>query len=181
MGTTNSELSQDVVFDILSSPRRRYVLYYLRTVDEPVKLTDLAEQVAAWENESDPEEITEQERKRVYVSLYQTHIPRLDNAGIIEYNKESGDITLAEDASDIDTYLESESSSYPWQQVYLALAALGTVLLALTAFDVSVLSGVPDSLAAAVVILGFAATALVHTFVRLSQRQSLPSELENRM
>jgi len=72
MGTSESALSQDVVFDILSSSRRRYVLYRLREAEGPVELTELAEQVAAWENDTETDQITEQERKRVYVSLYQT-------------------------------------------------------------------------------------------------------------
>lgn len=181
MGSSESELSQDVVFDILSSPRRRYVLYYLRTTDEPVKLTNLAEQVAAWENETEPENITEQERKRVYVSLYQTHIPRLDEAGIIEYDKESGNIALAEDATNIDEYLGSEEEPIPWQQVYLVLAGLSAVLLGLTAFDIAFFGAIPETVAAAVVIAAFVIAAVVHSVIHLSKRRSVPSELQDRI
>jgi DNA-binding transcriptional ArsR family regulator len=48
MTSGNNDLSQDVIFDILSSPRRRYVLYYLRKEGGPIDLTQLAERVAAW-------------------------------------------------------------------------------------------------------------------------------------
>jgi len=181
MGSSESELSQDVVFDILSSPRRRYVLYYLRTTGESVKLTDLAEQVAAWENETDPDKITEQERKRVYVSLYQTHIPRLDDAGIIDYDKESGDIALAEDATNIDDYLSSPEETIPWQQIYLALAAVSAVLLGLTVLDVAFFEAASETLIAAVIVVAFVVTAVAHSIVRLSQRRSVPSELRDRL
>lgn len=180
MGSSESELSQDVVFDILSSPRRRYVLYYLRTTDEPVKLTDLAEQVAAWENDTEPEDITEQERKRVYVSLYQTHIPRLDEAGIIDYDKESGDIALAEDATNIDEYLSSPEETLPWQQIYLALAAASAVFLGLTALDVAFFAAVSETLVAAVIVVAFVITAVAHSIVRLSRGRSVPNELRER-
>lgn len=180
MGSTDPDLSQDVVFDILSSPRRRYVLYYLRTSEEPVKLTDLAEHVAAWENETDPEAISEQERKRVYVSLYQTHIPRLAEVGVIEYDKESGYISLAEEAADVDEYLRSSAEPVPWQRIYLAVAAVGTAFLALTALDVAVFAAVPEIAAAAVVVLAFIITAAIHSVVHLSQRRSVPAELRNR-
>jgi hypothetical protein len=176
MGTTESDLSQDVVFDILSSPRRRYVLYYLRTRDGPVQLTDLAEEVAAWENNTDPPSITEQERKRVYVSLYQTHIPRLAEAGLIEYDKDSGQIALAEEAGAIDRYLESAEQTYPWQRIYLGLAVASAVLLAATA----VVGFLPELIAASVVILAFVAAVAVHTAVRLSKRRSIPDELSER-
>lgn len=176
MGTTESDLSQDVVFDILSSPRRRYVLYYLRTRDEPVQLTDLAEEVAAWENDTEPNEITEQERKRVYVSLYQTHIPRLAEAGLIDYNKDTGQIALAEEAAEIDRYLDSTEQTYPWQQIYLGVAVASAVLLAATA----IFGFIPELAAAAVVIIAFVATVAVHTAVRLSRRRSVPDELSER-
>ncbi len=180
MGTSESRLSQDVVFDILSSPRRRYVLYYLRKTDEPVKLTDLAEQVAAWENETTPEEITEQERKRVYVSLYQTHIPRLDEVGIVEYDKDTGEIELDEDAGHIDEYLMSSEEQVDWQWFYLAVAGLGAVLLGLTVLDIAFFSAIPETAAATVVIVAFLITAVAHYTFRLFERRSIPPELQNR-
>lgn len=179
MGSNQSELSQDVAFDILSSPRRRYVLYYLRTLDEAVKLTDLAEQVAAWENDTQPEKITEQERKRVYVSLYQTHIPRLADAGIVDYDKESGLITLADDATHIDGYLDSQQRQFPWQLVYLAVATVGVALVGLTWVGVSVFAALSTSVTTAVVLGAFVTTAVVHAVVRLLGQQSVPPELRN--
>lgn len=173
MGTTESNLSQDVVFDILSSPRRRYVLYYLRTREEPVQLTALAEEVAAWENDTNPAEITEQERKRVYVSLYQTHIPRLAEVELIKYDKQSGQIALAKEAKQIDRYLDSVNETYPWQQIYLGLAAVSAALLALTV----VLDAVPELVVATIVIVAFVLVVVVHSAVRLSEHQSVPDEL----
>lgn len=180
METSESRLSQDVVFDILSSPRRRYVLYYLRQTGEPVQLTDLAEQVAAWENETDPSEITEQERKRVYVSLYQTHIPRLDEVGIVDYDQDSGMIVLSEDAEHIDEYLVTSEETTSWQQFYLILAVVSGLVLGLTVFEVSVFGALSETIAAGLVILAFAVTALVHTAIRVRRRRSIPSELQDR-
>lgn len=176
MAETESELSQDVVFDILSSPRRRYVLYHLRSTGEPVQLTDLAEKVAAWENDVDPDEITDQERKRVYVSLYQTHIPRLADAGFINYDKKSGQIAPADRTARIDKYLESPEDEWPWQAIYLGLAAASATVLALTA----VVDFIPELLAAAVVVTGVAVVVIAHIFRRQSQQNSIPGELFKR-
>jgi len=181
MGSSEPALSQDVVFDILSSPRRRYVLYHLRETDEPVDLTALAEQVAAWENETDLEDLTEQERKRVYVSLYQTHIPRLDEAGVVEYHKDSGKVALAADARDIDEYLISSEDQFSWQRIYLALAAISGVLLALMVLNIAFFAMVPESVLAGLIILAFGVTAIVQTVVRVQSRRSIPSELRERM
>jgi hypothetical protein len=178
MGTSESALSQDVVFDILSSSRRRYVLYRLREAEGPVELTKLAEQVAAWENNTDPDQITEQERKRVYVSLYQTHIPRLDEVGLVVYDKDSGQIELAADAEQIDDYLSSGDERIRWEWAYLGLAAASGVFLAVTAFGP--LSGVPDPVATGLVVTGFVVLAVTHAAVRLTRDNFVPPELRER-
>lgn len=180
MSSTHTELSQDVAFDILSSPRRRYVLYHLRSLDEAIELTNLAEQVAAWENDTQAEKITEQERKRVYVSLYQTHVPRLDEAGIIEYDTESGLITLAEGASNIDGYLDTSESAFPWQRVYLGLAIAGAVLVGLTFSGIAVFGLISMSQATGAVVVTFVLTAIVHTAIKSLQQRSIPVELKKR-
>jgi len=180
MGSSERSLSQDLVYDILSSPRRRYVLYYLRQVDEPIELTALAEQVAAWENETDPDALTDQERKRVYVSLYQTHIPKLDDAEIVEYDKDEGTVALAKGTTAIDEFLQQSTTDTPWQQIYLAIAAVGTVLLALTALDVSVFAAVADSLAAGVVVVGFLVTSVAHYLEYQRREAETPPELKRK-
>lgn len=178
---TDQSLSQDVVFDILSSPRRRYVLYLLRDAGEPVELTTLAEHVAAWENDVEVTEITEQERKRVYVSLYQTHIPRLDEADVVEYNKETGLVSLAGEAREIDSYLQTSEGGLAWEWVYLALAVTGGVLLGLVMADIWVFAEVSEFLVTAGIVTAFVVTAVVHTIYSLQNRGTIPSELRKRL
>lgn len=172
MATTESALSQDVVFEVLSNPRRRYILYHLRTTGETVQLTDLAEEVAAWENDSKPSEITEQERKRVYVSLYQTHIPKLAEVGLVEYDKDSGRIALAERAMEMDKYLTVDDQ-YSWQQVYLLLSA-GSVALVVLA---TVLDAIPELVVSIVIVSAFLLSITVHVGTQLLNRRSVPDEL----
>lgn len=177
MGSSERSLSQDVVFDILSSPRRRYVLYYLKQVDEPIELTSLAEQVAAWENQTDTESLTDQQRKRVYVSLYQTHIPKLDEAGVVTYDENDGTVELASGANTVDEYLPQSGTDRPWEQIYLALAAAGGLFLLVTALDVSVFGAISEAAAAFVVIFGFLVTSVLHYLHYRRQREDTPSEL----
>jgi len=158
----DEQLSRDEVFDILSSPRRRYVLYYLREYGGPVELTALAEKLAAWENDTTVEELPPQARKRVYVSLYQTHVPKLRDAGLIEYDSDSGELELADNSSPVDPYLGGARAERPWYWYYLSLTVLSTATLA------AVLTGlVQMSLAVTVgVIIGaFLLLAAVHTIV----------------
>jgi len=180
MGSSESELSQDLVFDILSSPRRRYVLHYLRQAGEPVELTTLAEHVAAWENDTTVEELTEQERKRVYVSLYQTHVPKLDEANIVEYDQDTGEVSLASGARQVDDYLGQPGSQFPWQRFYLALAGLAVVLLGLTILDVPPFGAISEGTVALVVIAVFVVAAVVHFLSQRFRTSGVPPELRRR-
>jgi cobalamin biosynthesis protein CobD/CbiB len=56
----------------------------------------LSEQIAAWENNEAIEEVTADERRRVYVSLHQTHLPRMDEAGVLQYENSRDTIELTE-------------------------------------------------------------------------------------
>ncbi|WP_135822790.1 DUF7344 domain-containing protein [Halostella litorea] len=174
-----SELSQDIVFDLLSSPRRRFVLYYLRREDEPVELRQLADEVAAWENDMRVEELTSQQRKRVYVSLYQTHVPKLDEAGIVEYDQDSGMVGLASRADELGSYLGTDESDQPWQMYYLAIAVAGAVLYALVAFDVSAFAGVPEDLAFLAIIVAFGLAAVAHYLYNRFREPEIDADLVN--
>lgn len=84
---TSGEL--DRRFGILSDRRRRFVLLALAEESGAYTLRDLAERVVAWEEGKLPREVTEEERKRASVSLYHVHLPKLDDAGMIEYTETS--------------------------------------------------------------------------------------------
>lgn len=56
----------------------------------------MSEQIAAWENNEAIEEVTADERRRVYVSLHQTHLPRMDEAGVLQYENSRDTIELTE-------------------------------------------------------------------------------------
>lgn len=85
----------DRLFDALGQRRRRYALYYLQEYGT-ADLDALATQVAAWETDKSSEEISNEEFKRVLISLYHSHIPKLTEAGIVEYDKRNGSIKFLE-------------------------------------------------------------------------------------
>jgi DNA-binding transcriptional ArsR family regulator len=144
MSRNQESLSQDTVFELLSSPRRRFILYYLRRHDGEATIDELTTEIAAWENDLPPEELSRQDEKRVYVSLYQTHIPKFEDEGVINYDNEDGIVQLTDRAGQLDPYLETEEeSSLPWQLFYVGIAILGGILYALSLFEVAIFSTVP--------------------------------------
>lgn len=177
-------LSRDLVFDVLKNRRRRHALHYLKQQDGPVELSELAEQVAAWENDSTVEGISAAERKRVYTALYQSHLPKLDDAGIVEYNQSRGIVELSDRADELDVYLELVSrDDIPWSKYYLGLALLGLAIVSAAWLRLSPFSLLPDLFWAAAIVLAFSISAIVHTYVTRMRRvgnEGTPPEVEGR-
>lgn len=85
--TTHADpLPEDDLFEILSSPRRRFAINILAHVDGPVTVDLLARTRACYESDDadSVRDVSSQARKRNYVSLYQTHLPKLEEYGVIE-------------------------------------------------------------------------------------------------
>lgn len=98
------------VYEALGHSRRRYLCYTLLENTE-WSLTDLAEKIAAWENDIPEYEVTEAQREDVYVSLYHAHVPKLVDEGVISYDEETKTITAAEHAEQVLTALEGMGAS----------------------------------------------------------------------
>ncbi|WP_134672055.1 DUF7344 domain-containing protein [Halorussus marinus] len=98
------ERADDVsaAFELLSSARRRGVLYAADRGTE-TSVEALAERIATWLG--DPDAST------VALSLRHTHLPKLADAGVVEYDSERGTVELADGVSDLEPYLASISDS----------------------------------------------------------------------
>lgn len=101
-----SGLSLDVVFGLLSVERRRRTLEDLRQAGGETTLSDLATRIAGLENDVPARRVTSDQRKRVYIALYQSHLPKLDDADVIEYDEARGTIELGANAPVLYPYLE---------------------------------------------------------------------------
>lgn len=124
----SSPLPQDTAFDLLSNARRRFVLRRLQHPDDGVELRQLATELAAHENNCAPEDLTAQQRKRTYVSLYQTHIPKLAEAGVLEYDADSGTVHATEQVDALAAYFQPQEEGVSWNPVYLVVASVGLLL-----------------------------------------------------
>lgn len=156
--------SSQAIYGLLADRRRRYTIHYLKQQNDAVSLSDLAEQVAAWENEKPVDALDSQERKRVYIALYQSHLPSMDREGIVEYDSDRGTVSLAEEYADIDIYLEVvPSDDVPWSVYYLGLTAANAILLGLVWLEVAPFDTLPDLFWGFIVVLTFAISALAQT------------------
>lgn len=179
---SGGELSQAEAYDILSNGRRRHTLHYLLSRESGTDIGELAEQIAAWENSEDLEQVTSEERRRVYVSLHQTHLPRMDNAGILEYENSRDTIKLTEKGEDLRVYIEVvDENDIPWNEFYLGLSAVAAALVAAIW-----LGGTPFNLFPAIawmagVVLLFCITSVVHVYYAEQRRlgsEGAPPDVE---
>lgn len=74
----------DEIFTALSHPGRRYVLTYLLRSEGYITMTDLVDYVM---ERAHPVK-TDEFRRRVAVELTHTHLPKLDEDNLINYNME---------------------------------------------------------------------------------------------
>lgn len=160
-------LSRDTVFSTLSNERRRYVLQYLRAhPGERVRIRDLATQIAAWENDVSVDDLVYNQRKCVYTSLHQTHLPKMNDFGIVDYDRDRGLITATPLASDLDTYLDGTTDDFPWGPFYLGLSSISLLLVGVAWAGVLPFDGLPPLAYAALVSITFAVVSGVHVALR---------------
>lgn len=108
---TEAEIEFDVLFDLLKNERRRESIAYLKEHDGRSTIAELAEHIAAKENDLPLEAINSRQRKRVYIGLYQCHLPRMAEAGVVTFDKNRGNVELTALVALLDPYLELGETS----------------------------------------------------------------------
>jgi DNA-binding transcriptional ArsR family regulator len=106
-----ASIPPDDRFAILKNWRRRAVLAHLDDEGGRATLGELAEVLGAAENGVSRRDLSSGERKRVYVGLYQCHLPRLDDAGVVEFDKRSGDVRLRPEADQLLPYVREDDET----------------------------------------------------------------------
>ena len=88
---THADDIDDVISSIDNSRRRRVIDYLAN--DPFATIGDLSEHIAVQENDvDDASQLCSDQRKRVYVGLYQTHLDRLDELDVVDFEKARGTI-----------------------------------------------------------------------------------------
>ena len=162
----DGQIPHDDCFDLLSNHRRRYALHYLQQQDDGVTLGELADQVAAWENGVDVRELTAAQRKRVYTSLQQVHLPRMDKLDVVEFDDREGHVRIGIAAEHLDVYLEIVTGNdVSWSTFYLGLVAVNAGLLGGATLGLPVLSAIPGIGWAAFAVTTFLVASLAHVYL----------------
>lgn len=93
------------IFEALRHPRRRYTLYYLRDHDH-ASTDEVATYVAAQERGVAVDAVSADAVERVETALVHRHLPRLEEYGLIDYDRRSDAVSYAHPPSVLDEALE---------------------------------------------------------------------------
>jgi hypothetical protein len=178
--TPDESIRREQIFEILSNERRRLVLGYLRqhAGTDQIDFRDLVDQVAAWENDTTRNEVDSADRKCVYTALRQTHLPKLDKFGVIEYDHQRGTIESRESIQDVLRYMKHvpERERF-WSRLYLLLAVLGGTAALLIWVGITPLGTVPGISVAIGIAAAFGAFSIAQIY-QSYRRELHPEESE---
>ena len=167
------DITEETIFYILGNQRRRLVVYVLKEESggEGVEVGTLARRISAWENDVPGSEVDYSDRKSVYTSLQQHHLPEMDEAGIIDFDEREGVVSTTNMADEFTVYLEIvNSKDIPWHGYYLGLGAIGGSLLVALLLNASPFIQLPALAWTAFLIFALLVSALVHTYTARRRR-----------
>ncbi|WP_254841226.1 DUF7344 domain-containing protein [Natronomonas marina] len=154
MSTTVEEAEPDLeereIHEILRNDRRRLALETLRQHGGEATVRELSERIGTHETGEDPP--PRNKRQSVYVSLHQTHLPKLDELGIVEYDPDEKDVALTNRVQQVEVYMEVVPEyGLSWGELYFGLGLLGISTV------VAALVGVPgvSSISLAYLVAGY--------------------------
>jgi hypothetical protein len=142
MATESGELDPERAHGILQNRRRRRVIEHINKVRGEVTVRDLAEKIA--EKESTDASTQGDLRRSVYNSLHQHHLPKLDEANVIEYDKDRKTVDILDNARPVSLYMELRTPiGITWTEYYRSLAAMGLMLVVAHEIGTPLISEVP--------------------------------------
>jgi DNA-binding transcriptional ArsR family regulator len=160
-------LDRDTAFELLSNERRRQLLSLLAESNGELTLQAAARHIAARGSEVDPEEVSGEEYRSVYVSLSENHIDKLVDEGVVDYDEDAQTIRLANGrrARHLLRIVGSDTRR-SWRSAYAAVVAVSTLAGAGTAYGVVPWLYSPWLLSGLVAIAGLLSIALVQYWFR---------------
>jgi hypothetical protein len=159
------QLSETDIHDLLRNDRRRQTIKCLQERGREVMLRDLAEEIAELETGESPP--PRNIRDSVYISLHQNHLPKLDDAGVVEYDRDRKTIELSTSARTVDVYMEVVTKyGVSWATYYRALGTLSLFLIVLSLTGVPLVSAVKPLVVASAFLAIIAGSTLYQLWSR---------------
>ncbi|WP_135536370.1 DUF7344 domain-containing protein [Halostella pelagica] len=101
-------ISPDAIYELLADRRRRITITCLNEYGN-LALADLAEEVASQEQNASITEVSEEEVRRVYLSLWHSHIPKLAEVDVVAYCQNRDIVQQSENAEQVERIRRRET------------------------------------------------------------------------
>lgn len=152
-------LPRSTAYELLGNERRRHVVEYVATAGRrSIPMADVVDYVTERENDcyDGEEQYESNEWKSVYVSLRQAHLPKLDEADVIDFDNPRGEVSPGAHLEDVAAHLHCRPERQRlWSHVSLGLAAVGLGFAGLSAPGVGIVGAdAPLSTAALALAVG---------------------------
>ena len=139
---STSSLSTQEIHTVLSNSRRREVIELLRNNGDGMAARELAERIAELESGESP--APRNKRQSAYVALQQTHLPKLDSLGIVDYDSQSKHVRLRESVDQVAAFMgEAPPSSVSRPELLLVIGVIGFGVVLGSEIGLPLLGAVP--------------------------------------
>lgn len=149
--SNNGSLSKEEIFHLLQNSRRRQALQFLLETNGTVQISEMAEQIAAWEQGISVEDLQPEQRQRVYIALYQSHLPKLGEYGLVSYDRSHGTVKQTPEIDQVIPYLRAKENTgqrdgrmQKWVVVYGAITGVNISLIGLAWLAIGPISLLAD-------------------------------------
>lgn len=102
----------DRLLKAVSDRLRRRALSCLGRHDV-LTLADLADELAERKHGAPLSEVPPEEVKEIYLTLYHTHVPRLETEGLVQYDQDQDMVGITERGRTVDRWLEETLDDLP--------------------------------------------------------------------
>ncbi|MFP9060842.1 DUF308 domain-containing protein [Natrialbaceae archaeon A-chndr2] len=175
--SATTTLSEDELFELLANQRRRHILHALMREDQALEIGTLSQEIAAWEDGNALEEVSSKDRKRVYTALQQSHLPKMDKSGVVDYNSDRGTVEPTEALEDVEIYMDViRGRELPWSDYYLGLTGVIALVLGGATMGIAPFSMLPMSAWTIFVVVTLAVSALAHRYYSRRNRLGISGE-----
>lgn len=104
---SDSSTTFDTVLDLCRDQQRRIVLVALADEKRALTVRDLTQAIVKHDHNTPLTEISEEVVTRIHISLHHRHLPKLEAAGIIEYDPERNVVELTDEFDRLEPVLSA--------------------------------------------------------------------------
>jgi hypothetical protein len=163
--TRKSDITEGEIHELLRNSRRRRVLKQLQERVGVVTVRALAEVIAELETGESPP--PRRIRDSVYNSLHQTHLPKLDAYGVVDYDTDRKTVALRREVRQVDLYMEVVTKyGITWAEYYQRLLLLALLVILAAQLDVFAVGMLPTAIWASVFLVVLAVSSAAQLWSR---------------